>query len=701
MKAIIFGVTGQDGSYLADLLLEKGYLVYGVARRVSTDNTQRIKRVLDNKNFFLVTGDVTDQFFVHKILNEVTPDEVYNLAAQSHVGVSFNNPNTTIDITFGGCLNLLNTIRSMPKHERPKMYQASSSEMFGSEYSIKDGNPIGIELDTGKIAFEKIKYQDENTNMVPNSPYAVAKLAAHNMCRVYRESYGMFVSCGILFNHESERRGENFVTRKITKWLGEFDDWRDGDNGYKATENELFLTERTRFPKLRLGNIDAVRDWGFAGDYCVDYDVCLLTPKGWKFRNGLNVGDEVINFNKETNSISIDTINNIYDTTSNGDRYNFSGRGVSFSCTENHRIYYQKKSKSSKGGWSDWKIATAKEMYEMFSDISLRTKYDFRFPGFSNSDIEEYDISDDHIYLLGCLLAEGSLESKYANGIKISLSQSYIANEQTHKKIESILINLKYTYRTRNRNDGVTEWVLSSESSEELLKLFDVSNVHICPKYVYSFSQRQSKILFDALMDCDGCWGNMTYSSKRNLLAVDFQSVAHLAGYMTSDISENDGTYIVGVLSRKNKYKYVQEISLSKNNSEEVWCVNTNNGTIITRDNNKIFISGNCQAMWLMLQHNEPDDFVIATGEAHSVKDFLEIAFDYFDMKYKHHIVIDPKFYRPCEVEFLHGSAEKAKKVLGWEPKVSFNDLVERMCHYDWLHSTYDANKRKREEPSF
>ena len=238
-SAIIFGVTGQDGSHLADLLLEKNYRVIGVSRRSSTDNTCRIKHILSNENFALVQGDITDAFSVSKILKEhVHVDEIYNLAAQSHVAVSFKQPALTWDITGKGCLNILESIVELDMlHVR--FYQASSSEMYGKNFDTKE-NFTSLE-----------KYQDENTKFLPQSPYAIAKCAAHYMTRLVRESYGIHASSGILFNHEGPRRGENFVTRKITKWIGDF----------------IKSGRDPEFPKLRLGNLEAFRDWGYAGDY--------------------------------------------------------------------------------------------------------------------------------------------------------------------------------------------------------------------------------------------------------------------------------------------------------------------------------------------------------------------------------------------------------------------------------------------------
>ena len=286
-KAIIFGITGQDGSYLAELLLEKGYDVVGVTRRVSVSTLNRIEHILPKIN--IVEGDITDGFNVCKIIQEEKPDEVYNLAAQSHVGTSFKQPSLTWDITGAGVLNILEAIRYSSRKDDIRFYQASSSEMFGKNYSTsanvslvtdKKGHVV-VDNPTSEGTYEYKKYQDENTPFIPQSPYAIAKLAAHHLVRNYREGYGIHGSCGILFNHESERRGENFVTRKITKWLGEFVAWRENNKGFfdiSSDPDNISLRDDdtlhggigkvlTSFPKLRLGNLDARRDWGHAADY--------------------------------------------------------------------------------------------------------------------------------------------------------------------------------------------------------------------------------------------------------------------------------------------------------------------------------------------------------------------------------------------------------------------------------------------------
>ncbi len=227
-KALIFGITGQDGSYLAEFLLKKKYKVHGVKRKSSSLNTDRVDHIYEknNKNFFLHYGDLTDAISVNRLLNIIKPDEIYNLAAQSHVAVSFVIPNYTANVDALGCLNILEAIKSSGSSKKIKFYQAGTSEMFGKVTEIP---------------------QTERTPFYPRSPYGVSKVFSHWMTINYRESYDMFACNGILFNHESPRRGETFVTRKITLGLAKI---------------KLGLQK-----KLVLGNIYSKRDWGHAKDY--------------------------------------------------------------------------------------------------------------------------------------------------------------------------------------------------------------------------------------------------------------------------------------------------------------------------------------------------------------------------------------------------------------------------------------------------
>jgi GDPmannose 4,6-dehydratase len=229
--ALITGVTGQDGSYLAEFLLEKGYIVHGIKRRTSSFNTQRIDHLyqdphIDHRNFVLHYGDLSDSLSLTRIIQQTQPDEIYNLGAQSHVAVSFESPEYTADVDGMGTLRILEAIRILGLEKRTRFYQASTSELYGLVQEIP---------------------QKETTPFYPRSPYAIAKLYAYWITVNYREAYGMYACNGILFNHESPRRGETFVTRKITRGLA---------NIAQGLEKCLYM-----------GNMDALRDWGHAKDY--------------------------------------------------------------------------------------------------------------------------------------------------------------------------------------------------------------------------------------------------------------------------------------------------------------------------------------------------------------------------------------------------------------------------------------------------
>ena len=224
--ALITGITGQDGSYLAEFLLEKGYVVHGIVRRSSISNTERIDHLLQKGLIQIHDGDLSDSLGLIRLIGEIQPDEIYNLAAQSHVGTSFDAPEYTGDVDAIGVLRMLEAIHVLNLEKKTKFYQASTSELYGKVEEVP---------------------QSEKTPFHPYSPYAVAKQYGFWMCREYRDAYGIFAANGILFNHESPRRGENFVTRKITLAAGRI---------------KCGLQDH-----LELGNLDSLRDWGYAKDY--------------------------------------------------------------------------------------------------------------------------------------------------------------------------------------------------------------------------------------------------------------------------------------------------------------------------------------------------------------------------------------------------------------------------------------------------
>ena len=653
MHALITGINGQDGSYLAELLVSHGYRVSGMIRRnsICENQTVRLDSVLDKIE--LHYGDVTDPGSCNTIMETVQPDEIYNLAGQSHVRISFEIPQFTIQTNGVGVLNMLEAFKQfVPK---ARFYQASSSEMFGN--SIDDDG-----------------FQREATPMHPVSPYGCAKLLGYSLVRHYRRAYGLFASNGILFNHESKRRSSNFVTAKIIK---------------QAVKIKQGFAD-----KLVLGNLDSQRDWGHSQDYCINIDVPLLTDRGWLFRDDVTIGTQVINFNPETNRLEKDNVLQVHSLESNGEKVRITGRGLHLVVTPSHHIYYQKKSKLSKGGWSAWKICTAFEFHKMLSNLALRSKYNIRLPCFSNYSADELqDVTDDEIFLIGALLTEGCLDSRKGQ-ICVSISQSTIVNDRISRRIEESLASSKFTYTKKIRNDGVAEWRCNSESSKRIMEWFDVQDVHCMPRWCYRLSRRQLDILYQALMDCDGCWGSMQFMSKRSMLMADFQAICHLSGRRTCQVKKRniDGIYTVSVISEsKGTYSWVQKTELLNDECRDTWCVTTRNGTIISRDSGTVSISGNCDAMRRILSHDEPDDFVIATGQTRSVRDLCRVVFTKLNLDYRDFVVSDPKYQRPEELSMLKGDSMKAKRVLGWKPRCSFEEMVDEIIAH-WMESEVDKD---------
>jgi GDPmannose 4,6-dehydratase len=275
--ALIFGVTGQDGSYLAEFLLKKKYKVHAVKRRSSSYNTSRIDHIIESeKNFLLHYGDVTDSTLIINLINRIKPDEIYNLSAQSHVAVSFQIPEYTANVDALGSLRILEAIKSANLIKKTKFYQAGTSEMFGKVQEIP---------------------QTEKTNFYPRSPYGVSKLFSHWMTINYREAYGLYACNGILFNHESPRRGETFVTRKVTMALCKI---------------KLGLQKR-----LILGNLSAKRDWGHAKDYVEAQwlmlqqkkpdDYIIATGKNYSVKQFIDMCAKYLNIKLKWKGNGIDT----------------------------------------------------------------------------------------------------------------------------------------------------------------------------------------------------------------------------------------------------------------------------------------------------------------------------------------------------------------------------------------------------------
>lgn len=641
-RALITGMTGQDGSYLAEFLLSKDYEVHGIIRRASTFNTERINHIyVDPHNpearLFLYYGDLSDSEQISSIIYNIKPDEIYHLAAQSHVRVSFDIPEYTSNITALGTTRILEAIR---RSGHPiKFYQASSSEMFGA------AKPP----------------QNENTPFEPRSPYACAKVYAYWMVRNYRQGYNIFASNGILFNHESPRRGETFVTRKITRAVA------------------AILAGKQKY--LYLGNLKAKRDWGYAPEYCIDLETSILTNEGFKFYNEIKEGDIVLNYNQKKDSLDRDKVLKKILINNSGEMYVFEGRGFKLRCSAQHRIYYQKKSKNSKGGWSDWIVIEAKDFYAMIKNLKNRTMYDFRLPHTQNYKRRDLTIKDEWFKLVGYLIAEGCVKSN--NGaLEISLSQSKRVNKRFYEDIKLCLLRLNLKYREREMNCGTSEFNFDAVSSREIIEYFEGFDVHTFPKWIFNAGDRQMALVLEAMMNGDGCWGSMVYVSRRKDVIHFFQTLATILGYRTVIHERKSKVFECALISKRKKYAYIVK-SRKEVSKEKVWCIATNNGTVVTKKDDGIAVSGNCEAMWKIMNQGLADDFVIGTGQSHSVEDFVKAAFDYVGLKWKPYVKIDQRYFRPTEVKNLYADSAKTEKEIGWQLKVGFLDLVKIMVDAD------------------
>jgi len=637
-NALITGVTGQDGAYLSKFLLDKGYKVYGTYRRLSTPNFWRLQYLDVFEKINLIPVELIDAASLIEAVKISDPHEVYHLAAQSFVGASFEQPIGTADVTGLGVIRVLEAVRQIKPDTR--VYQASSSELYGK---VKE-TP-----------------QKEDTPFDCQSPYSAAKLYGYWITKIYREAYNMFACNGILFNHESPIRGLEFVTRKISNTCAKI---------ALGIEKELVL-----------GNLEAKRDWGYAPEYCVDLKTSILTNEGFKFFNEISEGDIVLNYNPERNRLEEDNVLKKILMENTGEMYVFGGRGFKLRCSPNHRIYYQRKSKTSKGGWSDWKVKEAKDFYEMIRKLSVRTKYDFRLPHTQDYKKKNKSIDDEWFKLIGYLISEGCLKDNNRT-LEISLSQSKRANKRVYEDIKRCLTKLKLSYKERIQAGGCSEFKFNAKSSRRIIDYFDGFDIHELPKWIFKSGDIQMNMVLKAMMDGDGSWGVMTYVSQRRGLIHSFQTLATILGYRTIVRKRESGIFECVLISKRKKYAYITKCrrELSK---EKVWCVTTKNGTIVTNRDGGIAVSGNCESMWMILQNGEPDDFVVATNETHSVAEFVEKAFDVVGLDWQEHVKSDDRYVRPLDVELLQGDYSKAKEKLGWEPKVKFSELVDIMVKED------------------
>lgn len=662
--ALITGITGQDGSYLAELLLSKGYQVNGMMRRSSSFNTERVKHIYQdphekNYKFKLWYGDLADASVLIKLLATIKPDEVYNLGAQSHVRVSFDIPEYTADVDAMGTLRLLEAIRFL--NLPCKFYQASSSEMFGSA----------------------LPPQNEETPFKPRSPYAVSKVFSHYITVNYREAYGLFACSGILMNHESPRRGETFVTKKITHGLAKI----------LAGKQE----------KIYLGNLDAKRDWG----YCYDDKTEILTKDGWKLFKDLVFKDTVVTldrkgllrYTKPTEFI----VKEYY-----GEMIQFQNRHLDLLVTPNHKMYVRA------GDMRSYELVSANEVFKSIN--KWKFKKDARWNGeelkqfflpsiskYKNKRIEaEKKLHmDSWLEFLGWFISEGHCGKGIKGSYRVGISQDK-KNNKYRMGIIKCLEKLNFKFGVDDH-----EFRINDKQLWNYLKQFGKARNKHVPSFIKDLCTEQIMIFLDALFKGDGNGKidinkNCNFYTSSVKLINDVQELLLKCG-LSGNIKlhkNRESAYRINVISKYNHPCFranKNAIVRYTNYNGKIYCCTVPDHVIYVRRNGKACWCGNSaeyvEAMHLMLQQAKPDDYVIATGETHSVREFLQEAFGLVGLDFNKYIEIDKKYFRPSEVEQLCGDSSKAKKNLGWEARVRFKDLTRLMVIEDLKKEGIDPTK--------
>lgn len=668
-KALITGITGQDGSYLSELLLDKGYEVHGIIRRSSSFNTKRIDHIYDHLRLYY--GDVTDTLSIQNIINEIKPDEIYNLAAQSHVAVSFELPEYTGQVDALGVLKLLESVKKYSP--KTKIYQASTSELFGKVKEIP---------------------QKETTQFHPRSPYGVSKIYAYWICKNYRESYNMFISNGILFNHESilknspiiiksdnmidilpiedlfrteKHKYEGILDKYKNKLVWNGDNWTKIINGtcYKEINKEVKLVQTVDSCYESTGDHIVFKEDNSEIEtrnlkksdklYKISYPEninILKIDKNLAYFIGFVIGDGYISEDGSirltgTDKNEIERVANLL-TTMYGWKYSINTYGVGqYDNCKNYIWQLDILNDKNFGKWLRDNIYTKRSKEKRIPDFIL------------NSDIETKKSFFDGYYL-----ADGRKKGneKYdykgytTSSATLSLGLIYILRSFSNQvpKCKCDYRDLKRYYYVQLRSDGT-----SGRGSHLMKNLNEVINI----KNTIS----EDGWFFDIQTE------SQTFATGPNLVKIH-NSPRRGETFVTRKIT----------IGLSNWLKTNKPIKLGNLNSRRDWGYA------------KDYIYG----MWLMLQHDEPDDFILATGESHSIREFVEECCKYIGINIEWVgdginekgieknsgeviIEIDPKYFRPSEVDLLLGDPSKSKRILNWEPKVKFKELVKIMMEHD------------------
>jgi len=697
--ALITGISGQDGSYLAEFLISKGYRVRGIIRRASTLNTKRIEHLVQkygseddvNSPFLVIYADLTDATSVRSVLEKFQPDEVYNLAAQSHVGISFDNAQSTININLLGTLRILEALRNMKSNA--KFYQASSSEMFGVSPPP----------------------QNEETIMLPQSPYGIAKLGAYHLTRMYRNAYGVFASNGILFNHECA--SENTVLLIKNKKTGMLSVQRIKDirtprekstNVQQWTIKDLEIWDGEKFVELKF--ITATRRKKDNDDFnCKTintrygiiettnhHNLILQDNKKLKARQ-VKLGDKLLHhdFPSYQPLSAISKEEALFLGMMTGDGYigedgkaNFANNdlkvmdimkslwlklGLGDIRVENYKTEYGKTNRANLNGNSAYLKYLRDEIYtfdgyKKVPDRVLNSPTEIKL-----AFLMGYNLTDGlkaapttypfkNFKTNSAVLAQGLLylisqttkqdfnitfenDPKHYGYYSINLL-SPINNQEKQDKVEA-LITFGLTQRAIERETGISRaFIRNIQNGGTAQIVHHLSKDKQEVKKVF-YHREQPRWVFDLETES----GRFMAGVGKTVIA---NSPRRGYNFVTKKIMQELASIIVG---EKDK------IVLGNLDAKRDWG----------------FSGDYVKAMWMILQHNKPDDFVIATEETHTVRDFLKESFSLVGLNYENYVVTSERYKRPAEVPALLGDSTKAKNVLGWKPEIKFKELVHMM----------------------
>lgn len=663
-KALITGITGQDGSYLAELLLEKGYEVHGLIRRSSTFNTERIGHLYkdihtEDTKLYLHYGDLSVSSCLTDLLTFVKPDEIYNLGAQSHVRVSFDMPEYTSDIVGIGTLRLLEAIRRTGI--KTKFYQASSSEMFGSVPPL----------------------QSEITSFQPQSPYAAAKVYAYYMTRNYREAYNIFACNGILFNHECVSENSPVIVRSAAGMVSikRIKDIRKakekGSNVQQwAIKDDLEVWDGESFSKLKL--ITATRRSDKNDDY-----ICKIINT----RNGCI---EVTNHHnmldhKSTKLKAVDV--QLKDSLLHG-KMPLGVEALSSITEEEAELIGMLVAdgwinENGAGSYSKKDPVLITRIKELWKNAALGTIYTGkeRKSGFGTSVQTRLNGNSSYLKFLYTEIYTQDGYKKIPDRVLNSTKDVKLSFLKGYNNCDGLKKNpCIYEFKNFKTNSSLLAqgllFLISTVTNQCFNLTFEKNDKHFGYYSINLLSNLKKGKSGQHLVKPKNEVKKIICHNKQPVWVYDLEVesgkfMCGVGNIIVSNSPRRGETFVTRKITRaatRIKMGLQDKLYLGNLEAKRDWG----------------YAGDYVKAMWLMLQHQlKADDYVIATGETHSVKEFVIKVFELLNLNWEEHVIIDPKYYRPTEVNILQGDASKAKRILGWEPTVNFEQLIERMLIND------------------